>query len=73
VLQAQHPPSLNRRALLLLIADEFWSLNAQSWAALSLLLPPAPSSISINIDPGTGSGTVSKIPSTPAVTYARSL
>ncbi|KAH9957365.1 hypothetical protein BC827DRAFT_1085873, partial [Russula dissimulans] len=38
-LQAQHP-SLNRRALLLLIADEFWSLDAQSWTALSALTPP---------------------------------
>ncbi|KAI0290397.1 hypothetical protein B0F90DRAFT_1653801, partial [Multifurca ochricompacta] len=31
-------PSLGRRALLLLIADEFWSLDVRAWAALA---PPA--------------------------------
>ncbi|KAI9437597.1 hypothetical protein H4582DRAFT_286470 [Lactarius indigo] len=43
-LKAQHP-SLGRRPLLLLIADEFWSLDAQTWTALASLVadsPPGP-------------------------------
>ncbi|KAN0138356.1 hypothetical protein V8E53_003819 [Lactarius tabidus] len=42
-LKAQHP-SLGRRALLLLIADEFWSLDARTWTALASATdsPPGP-------------------------------
>ncbi|KAH9032450.1 hypothetical protein EDB85DRAFT_1955864 [Lactarius pseudohatsudake] len=38
-------PSLSRRPLLLLIADEFWSLDARTWTALASVVadnPPGP-------------------------------
>ncbi|KAH8993486.1 hypothetical protein EDB92DRAFT_1815549 [Lactarius akahatsu] len=43
-LKAQRP-SLGRRPLLLLIADEFWSLDARTWTALASIVadnPPGP-------------------------------
>ncbi|KAI9457892.1 hypothetical protein F5148DRAFT_339280 [Russula earlei] len=51
-LHARHPPSLDRRASLLRIADEFWSLDARSWAALPSAA--AANATTIVSPPGTG-------------------